>query len=147
MNNRRALLIVITGGLIVFLSMGIRQSLGIFLPAITTDLGIGRGTYSLAIALQNILLGVPIAAFLADRYSSRWIALGGGLLYAAALILMAYLATPASLFASLGLMAGIALSATSYAVILARLPRSCLSTGGRPSLASSPCADRWACSP
>ena len=61
---------------------------------------------------------MPIAAFLADRYGSRWIAFGGGLLYATALLLMAYLATPTSLFLTLGLMAGIALSATSYAVIL-----------------------------
>ena len=42
MQNRRAMLIIATAGAIVFLSMGIRQSLGIFMPAITADLGIGR---------------------------------------------------------------------------------------------------------
>ena len=79
-NRKETLLIIACGALMVFISMGTRQSLGLFLQPITLDLGVGRETFSLAIAWQNLLFGLPLIGILADRYGSRKIALGGGLL-------------------------------------------------------------------
>ncbi|MDJ0752468.1 MAG: MFS transporter [Ardenticatenaceae bacterium] len=106
------------GALILIISMGTRQSFGIFLPEISRDLGIGRELFSLAIAVQNIIFGLPIVGVLADRYGSRWVAIGGGILYALGIFLLAVGQSPAMLFGSLGILVGIALSATSFVVVL-----------------------------
>lgn len=110
--------IVEYGALILVISMGTRQSFGIFLPEISADLGISREFFSLAIAIQSIIYGLPIVGVLADRFGSRWVAISGGLLYAAGIFLLAWGQTPGYLLGALGIVVGIALSATSFVVVL-----------------------------
>ena len=74
--------------LIILISMGTRQTFGLYLQPITDELDIGRELFSLAIALQSIIGGLPFAGVLADRYGSRWVAIGGGLLFAVSMYLM-----------------------------------------------------------
>ena len=62
--------------------MGIRQSFGLFLQPISQDLGLGRELFSLAMALQNLLFGLPLLGMVADRYGARWVVPAGALLYA-----------------------------------------------------------------
>ena len=50
------LTIVLAGGVIVLISMGLRQSFGIFMQPLGCVLGIDRESFGLAIALQNLLL-------------------------------------------------------------------------------------------
>ena len=63
------LLVVVAGGFIVLVSMGLRQSYGIFMQPLGCVLGIDRESFGLAIALQNLMLGLPLAGYLADRRS------------------------------------------------------------------------------
>ena len=79
MRDRKVVLIVLSSALILAIGMGARRSLGLFLSPITTDLGIGRESYSLALALHNLIFGLPLMGFLADRYGARWILVLGGL--------------------------------------------------------------------
>ncbi len=111
-------IVIACGAIMVFISMGTRQSFGLFLQPITLDLAVGRETFSLAIALQNLLFGLPLIGFLADRFGSRKIAMAGGLIYAASFFLLSATNTPAGLYMNLGIMAGIAIGATSYVVVL-----------------------------
>ena len=121
--GKGALPTIAAGAAIVFLAMGIRQSFGLFLAPVTDDLGSGRSTFSLAMAIQNIMLGLPLAGILADRLGSRRVAALGGLAYAAAMLVVARWASTSGLFAGLGLIAGLALSATSYVVVLGAVGR------------------------
>jgi len=121
--GKNTYLVIACGALMVFISMGTRQSLGLFLQPITSDLGLGRETFSLAIAWQNLLFGLPLIGILADRYGSRKIAFGGGLLYAASFLLMSATASPAGLYLNLGLLAGTAIGCTSYVVVLGAAAR------------------------
>jgi predicted MFS family arabinose efflux permease len=114
----RALLVVVAGGLMVLLSMGIRQSFGVFLQPITGDLGIGRESFSLAVAIQNIIFGLPIVGVLADRYGARWVAISSAVLYVAGLALLGVVGSPTGLTLTLGVLIGVALSGTTYVVIL-----------------------------
>ena len=66
--------IVEFSALILVIGMGTRQSLGIFLTDITEALQIGRETFSLAIAIQSLIFGLPFVGILADRYGSRGVA-------------------------------------------------------------------------
>ena len=104
---KKSTIVIICGALVVTISMGVRQAFGIFLQPISDGLGTGREVFSLAIALQNIILGLPLMAVVADRFGSRWIVLGGGLLYAVSLLLVPVLTSAAGLYLSLGLLAGL----------------------------------------
>jgi len=100
------------------ITMGVKQASGIFLQPISADLGLGREAFSLAIAIQNIILGLPLMAIVADRFGPRWIVLGGGLLFGAGLLLVQLVATSLGLYLTLGLVVGLALSSTTYVVVL-----------------------------
>jgi predicted MFS family arabinose efflux permease len=116
--KRNAALVIACGAAMVIISMGTRQSFGLFLQPITLDLAVGREVFSLAIAFQNLLFGLPLVGVLADRLGSRGVAMGGGLLYAASFLLLSVTNSPAGLYLNLGMVVGIALSSTSYVVVL-----------------------------
>lgn len=118
MLRSKAFIVIACGAFMVLLSMGIRQSFGIFLRPITTDLVIGRESFSLAVAIQNIIFGLPIIGLLADRFGARWVALVSALLYVVGLTLLGIVGSPTSLTLTLGVLIGVALSGTTYVVIL-----------------------------
>jgi predicted MFS family arabinose efflux permease len=118
MRNKSILVVVIAGALIVAISMGTRQSFGLFLHPISGSLGIGRELFSLAMAIQNLLFGLPLMGMLADRYGARPVLIIGGMIYAAGLLVVAALPNVSGLYLSLGVMAGLGLSSTSYVVVL-----------------------------
>jgi predicted MFS family arabinose efflux permease len=121
--GREAIVTIAVGAAIVFLAMGVRQSFGLFLAPVSDGLGTGRATFSVAMAIQNIMLGLPLAGILADRVGSRRVAAIGGLVYAAAMVVVARWTSTTGLFVGLGLTAGLALSATSYVVVLGAVGR------------------------
>ncbi|MEZ4868056.1 MAG: MFS transporter [Caldilineaceae bacterium] len=118
MGRAKTILVISCGAVMVLISMGTRQSLGVFLQPITNDLGIGRATYSLAVAIQNIIFGLPLIGILADRFGPRWVAVGGGILYAVGMVLIAFVNSTPTLTLTLGLLVGLALSSTTYVVVL-----------------------------
>lgn len=117
--------IVAAGGVIVALSMGIRQSFGLFLQPVTDDLALTREVFGLAIALQNLLWGLvqPVAGIFADRYGPGRVLAVGGLVYVAGLGLTAVSSDTASLNLTLGVLIGIGLSGTTWAVVLGAVGR------------------------
>ncbi len=123
--SKHALLILICGSSIVLLSFGIRSSFGLFLQPMTSDLGWGRETFALALALQNLLwgLGQPFAGMLADKWGTRLTLTLGGLLYAAGVYLMSVTSVPWMFHLSAGVLIGLALSATAFGIVLAAVGR------------------------
>lgn len=115
--------IVAAGAALVFLSMGTKQSLGIFLRTITDELGTGRESFSLAVAILNLLMGVPLAGYLADRYGHRRVLMAGAVVYGAAMFGVSRLSSTVGLVILLGFVAGIGLSAISMALVLAAVGR------------------------
>ena len=117
--------LVICAGLILLLSMGMRNTFGLFLQPMSLDLQLPREVYSLAIAIQMIAWGVgqPIFGGLADRYGAARIAVLGGLLYAAGLLLMANATGPWALHGGAGVLVGLGVSAAGFAVVLGPIGR------------------------
>ena len=70
---RPAFPILLGASLMLTLSMGIRQSLGIFMQPLTRDIGISISEFTVAIAIQNLAWGFtqPIAGAYAARISCR----------------------------------------------------------------------------
>lgn len=113
------------GGVVLSLAIGIRQSFGLFLSPMSLDLGWGRETFALMIGLQNLIWGAtqPIAGGIADRYGAARTVVGGTLLYAAGIYLMAGADSPAMLHLSGGMLIGMGLSGTSFGVVLGAVGR------------------------
>ncbi|MBL8298798.1 MAG: MFS transporter [Rhodanobacteraceae bacterium] len=111
--------------LIVTLSMGIRQSFGLFLQPIGRDFGIGREYFGFAIALQNLLFGLaqPFVGAIADRYGVRRVLVVGTLIYAAGLLIASQVVLPGGIMLSLGVLIGLGLSGTTFVVVLTGVAR------------------------
>ena len=88
---RPALPILIGASVMLSLAMGLRQSLGIFMPPLTRDTGIAVSDFTLAIAVQNLAWGLlqPLAGAWAVRLGMRRLMVGGALLYILGLVLLA----------------------------------------------------------
>ncbi len=69
--KERATIIIVIGAVYICLTMGLRQSFGLYLSPYTDELGlIDVEWFSFAIGLQNILWGLasPIFGAFADRH-------------------------------------------------------------------------------
>ncbi len=88
---RPTLPILIGASLMLTFSMGLRQSLGIFMQPLTHDVAISISEVTLAIAVQNLAWGFlqPVAGAMTVRFGFRAIMMVGALLYVAGLALMA----------------------------------------------------------
>ncbi|CAH0530121.1 MFS transporter [Vibrio hippocampi] len=105
---------------ILIVSLGIRQSFGIFMMPISEHFQTGREFFSFAIALQNLLFGVfqPFVGMAADKWGSKRIIGAGAFAYAMGLYLTSITTEASVLYFSLGALVGLGLSATSYVIIL-----------------------------
>ena len=102
------------------LAMGIRQTMGLFMPQMTVANGWSRDEFALAIAFQNLLWGafVPFAGAIADRFGAGRVLVVSALAYIAGLVLMALSSTPLALGFSAGVLIGLALSGTTFGVVM-----------------------------
>lgn len=119
------LAVLIFGCAILVVSTGVRSSFGLFLPEMTQARGWSRETFSLAIALQNLMwgLGGSFLGAMADRYGSMRTLLLGGVLYVIGFLGMAWAEGGTGLSVSAGIVMGLAIGGTSFGIVLAALGR------------------------
>ncbi|GAB1622620.1 MFS transporter [Agarivorans albus] len=105
---------------ILVISLGIRQSFGIFMMPVSEHFQLGREFFSFAIALQNLLFGMfqPFVGMAADKWGAKRVIVLGAAAYALGLYLSSIAALPSMLYLSLGALVGLGLSATSYVIVL-----------------------------
>jgi predicted MFS family arabinose efflux permease len=117
---RPTLPILIGASLMLSLSMGLRQSLGIFLQPLTHDVGISVADFTLAIAVQNLAWGFlqPFAGALTVRIGFRAIMVGGAFLYVAGLSLLATASGFFSILVGAGVLIGMSLACTAAAIAM-----------------------------
>ena len=116
---------LIGSAIILALSLGVRHGFGLYLVPMSDEFGWGHNVFSLAIAMQNLIWGAaqPFTGALADKYGSKIVVAVGGVLYTIGLLLMAVSSTGWLLSLSVGLILGLALSATSFSVLLSAVGR------------------------
>jgi len=110
---------------VLTLGMGIRHGFGLFLQPMSADLGWGRETFALAMAVQNLMWGAtqPFAGMLADKYGTARIVVLGALLYVLGLVTMAHAATPGMLVLTAGVLIGTGLSGLTFSIVAGVLGR------------------------
>jgi MFS family permease len=112
---------MILAGAAVMMSigMGMRQSLGLFLPPVTHDLAIKAADFTFAVAIQNIAWGLsqaPVGA-IADKWGLRPAMLAGGVIYVVGMLVMLSAGGAAQLAVSGGLV-GVALACTASSLAM-----------------------------
>jgi len=117
---------VLTGASVMLtMSMGMRQSFGLFVAPVTQGLGISVADFTLAIAIQNLTWGLsqPLIGAVADKFGCRVMTVSGSLLYAAGLGVTMMASGPVALWIGLGFMIGLALACTALSLSLAASAR------------------------
>jgi MFS family permease len=119
-NWRSPAVVLACGSIILMLSLGTRQSFGLFLQPMSGDLGWGRETFAFALALQNLVWGVaqPFAGMIADKIGAARVVVVAGFLYALGLVLMAYSETGLDFDVGAGILVGLGLSGSAFGVVM-----------------------------
>ena len=120
--------LVLTAALILMLTMGVRQTTGLFVAPIHLDTGVGIASISLALAVGQFVWGAvqPVFGAIADRHGPERVVVAGGLLLAAGLSLAPFLRGEWGLMFTLGLLTAAGAGAGSFSILIgavsARLP-------------------------
>jgi predicted MFS family arabinose efflux permease len=122
---RPSLPILIGASVMLSLAMGLRQSLGIFMPPLTKDTGIAVSHFTIAIAVQNLVWGAlqPLAGAWAVRLGMRKLMVGGALLYILGLVLLATTNGLLGVMLGAGVAIGAALACNGSALAMAAASR------------------------
>lgn len=119
------LAIIFAGCVVAAATNGIRTSFGLFTLPITSDLGMSREAWGMAMAVQNLAWGIaqPIAGGLADRYGTSKVIIGGLLIYAAGMAMMVVSPDAGLMTLTGGVVTGVGIAASSFSVVMAAFGR------------------------
>ena len=117
--------ILISGSLILALSLGLRHAFGLFLQPVSMANGWGREVFGFAIALQNLVWGIaqPFAGMLSDRYGAGRVIVVGAVLYLLGLLGMAVASATATFTLAAGVLVGLGLAGTTMPIVFGAVSR------------------------
>jgi predicted MFS family arabinose efflux permease len=120
-----AWIIVLSAAASVSLSLGARQTFGLFLLPLGVEHGIGATVLGASVAIHNLVWGIsqPFAGAIADRFGTGRVALGGAAIYAAGLLLPAIAPNAATLLIGIGILTGIGTAAAGAGTVLGAVAR------------------------
>jgi len=113
-------LVILTGAAFVMVTMGMRQSMGLFVSPLNTSTGLGIASISFAMAVSQFLWGAtqPIAGAFADRYGTGRVLAVGILLLALGTALTPLMSTTAGLIFTIGVLSAGGSGAGSFSVLI-----------------------------
>ncbi len=117
---RGAWLLVAAATLTLMVTMGVRQSLGLFVQPMAKNTGLGIVEISFALAVAQLVWGAvqpPFGAW-ADKTGPGRVLLAGGLLLVAGMALTPLLASPWGLVLTLGILGAAGAGAGSFSVLI-----------------------------
>ena len=121
LNSKIAFYTLIIGCFVVSVSMGIRQTYGLFFQFFESDLDITSTYFGLAIGVQAIVWGIfaTIFGMIADKYGSNKVVLVALITYAFGIYSLGNLNSQGFLFQiNLGLLVGIGLGGAAAPIIV-----------------------------
>lgn len=118
-------LITLLAAALLMITMGSRQSQGLFLSPLNTSTGLGIASISLAMAIGQFVWGAvqPIAGAIADRYGPGRVLAGGILILALGSAITPYMTSSAGLIFSIGILIAAGSGAGSFSVLIGSAAR------------------------
>ena len=116
----RVILVVAAAAAVLMVTMGARQSLGLFIAPIQDSTGLGLAAISLALAVGQLMWGVaqPIAGAIADRHGPARVLAGGLVILAVGSAATTFMDSTLGFIVSLGLLSAVGSGAGSFAVLI-----------------------------
>ena len=117
---RKGWVVTLAAAAILMVTMGARQSVGLFVSPLNSSTGLGIITISLALAIAQLMWGViqPVAGAVADRYGSAKVLVAGLVLLSIGTALTPFMTSAFGLIVSLGLLSAIGAGAGSFSVLI-----------------------------
>jgi len=105
---------------ILAVTMGIRQSMGLFVSPLNTSTGLGVVTISFAMAVAQLAWGVaqPLFGMLADRVGSFKVIVLGTLMLALGLAITPFMSSGFGLIFSIGVLTAVGAGAGSFSILI-----------------------------
>jgi MFS family permease len=118
-------LVLLAAGGTFAVTMGARQSMGLFLNTLNTSTGLGLASISLAFAFGQLWWGLtqPFAGMVADRYGAGRVIVAGVLLVALGTALVPFMTTTAGLILAIGVLAAGGAGMAGVSVLMAATTR------------------------
>jgi MFS family permease len=119
------IVLVIAGCAIAAVTNGIRTTFGLFTLPMTTELGLSREAWGMAMAIQNLVWGAtqPFAGAIADKYGTARVIIFGLIMYAAGLVLMVVSPTALLLDVTAGILCGVGIATSSFSIVMVAFGR------------------------
>src|SRR5208282_5938487 len=116
--RRTTWVVTLAAAAILMVTMGARQSLGLFIAPLKSSTGLGIATISFAFAVAQLMWGViqPVAGAVADRYGPAKVLVAGLLALAIGTAVTPFMSSALGLIFSLGLPSAIGAVAGSFSV-------------------------------
>jgi MFS family permease len=117
--------ITLAAAAMLMITMGARQSLGLFVAPLNTATELGIVTISFAMAVGQFVWGAvqPIAGAVADRYGAGRVLAAGVLILALGSALTPFMTTGVGLVLTIGLLSAIGSGAGSFSVLIGAVAR------------------------
>lgn len=114
------ILIVAAAAAVLMVTMGARQSLGLFIAPIQESTGLGIAAISLALAIGQLMWGIaqPIAGAIADRYGPARVLAGGIVILAIGSAVTPFMGSTLGFAMTLGVISAVGSGAGSFAVLI-----------------------------
>src|SRR5208283_5046985 len=114
--ERGAWLVTFAAAAVFLVTMGARQSIGLFISPLNRSTGLGIATISLALAVAQLMWGLiqPIAGAVADRYGPARVLFAGIVVLSIGMALTPFMRSGLGLIVSLGILAAIGSGAGSF---------------------------------
>jgi MFS family permease len=117
--------LMITAAAILAITMGMRQSLGLFVSPLNTTTGLGIVTISFAMAVGQFVWGVsqPIFGAVADRYGSARVVMAGGIMLAIGTAMTPFVRGEWMLLLAMGVITAAGAGAGSFSILIGATAR------------------------
>ena len=119
------LVLIIAGCIIAAIGNGVRTSFGLFTLPMTSDLGLTREQWGMAMAIQNLAWGIaqPFAGAFADRVGTGRTVAVGAAIYALGVLGMAFSPDAGIMTVTAGIVTGVGIAICSFSVVMAAFGR------------------------
>ena len=123
--SKPAVVVTLSAAAMLMVTMGARQSLGLFVSPLNTSTGLGITTISLALAVGQFMWGAiqPVAGAVADRYGPGKVLVAGMIVLSLGMALTPFMTSGFGLVIALGVLAAIGSGAGSFSVLVGAAAR------------------------
>jgi predicted MFS family arabinose efflux permease len=118
--KRHDLVLMLAAGAILLITMGARQTSGLFLLPITQSTGVSIVALSFALAVGQFVFGAaqPIFGAIADKYGAARVIVAGAIMLALGSALTPFMSSSMGLLFTMGLLAAAGAAAGSFSILI-----------------------------